>query len=186
MKKFLKIFATVIVFTIIGLFILRCCMVTDRSFGKRPAVTDALKSAFADGESVIYVHDQTAEISSDGYFSAFNMFYNPESGESQLSVRWNNSAYSYTDTEPGTEFSFRLVNETTGEEYPCTAIESKKLAFYNYRRLTAENTKIESSDQVYVIMEVNGEYESKQVVKYDGQGFKEYKIPSRILKNLVN
>lgn len=184
MKKFIKILATGIVFTVIGLFILRCCMVADKSFYSTPAATDALKSAFSDGDSVIYIHDQTAEISSDGYFAAFNMFYNPESGEVQLAVRWNDSAYEYTGTEPGYEFSFRLVNETTDEEYPCTVIESGRRAIYNYRRLRADNVLIESGDLVAAIMEVNDGYESKQVIKYDGQVFREYKIPSKLSKEL--
>ena len=186
MKKFVKILASVIVFLIIGLFIFRCCMVADRSFGKTPYPTDALKTAFADGDAVVYTHDQTAEIASDGYFSAFNLFYCPEAEEAQFSVRWNDSAYEYTDTEVGHEFTFVLVNETTGDEYPCSVIESDSRALYNYRRLAVQDAVISSGDQISAHMIVNDGYSSKQVIKYDGQAFKEYKLPAKLLNELAD
>lgn len=175
MKKAVTIFAAVLVFLFIGLFVFRCCMSSDRSVFSKPVMTDALSSAFADGESVIYTHRQTSEISPDGYFSAYKMYYNPESREVQFAVRWNDSVYDYTDSPEGMEFSFSIINETTGEEYPCEVIESKKVAFYNYRRLIAENVSLESNEQLTAIMKINDSYESRMVIKYDGQPFKEYK-----------
>ena len=174
MKKAVTIIAAVTVFAFIGLFVLRCCMSSDQSVFSAPVMTPALESAYADGESVIYTHAQTTEISTDGYFKAYKMYYNPESGEVQFAVRWNESVYRYTDTEEGSEFSFRLVNETTGESYSCAAIESKEVAFYSYRRMTAENVSLASDDQVSVVMSVKDDYESTQIIKYGGQEFREY------------
>ena len=175
MKKAITIIVTVLVFTFIGLFILRCCMAADTSVFSRPVMTDALSAAFEDGESVIYTVKQTTEISSDGYFKAYKLYYNPESGELQFAVRWNDSVYKYTETEDGHEFPFRIKNSTTGEEYTCTVIEKAEKSIYNYRRMTAENVTLSTDDELTVIMEVNGTYESTEVIKYAEQKLVEYK-----------
>jgi len=184
MEKTVKRIGVVLVAVLCGLFIFRCCMVADTSVFGKPTATDALREAYADGESVLYRHDQTEEIADDGYFAAYAMYYNPESGEVQLAVRYNNSVYDYTYTEEGTEFSFVLENETTGERFPCEIIESKNRSLYRYRRLRTTVTSIDSADQIVAVMLVNDEYESRQVVKYDGQPWKEYAITSSLKKAL--
>ena len=173
MKKFVKILATVIVFGFIGLFIFRCCMSADKSVFSEPVMTDAISAL--DGEYTLYTHTQTTELSTDGYFKAYKMYYCPEAREVQLAVRWNDSAYSYTDMPEGYEFTFRVKNDTTGEEYPCEVIESDKKAIYNYRRIVAEGVSLASDEQLSVIMEVNDTYESTQIVKCAEQAFREKK-----------
>lgn len=174
MKKAISITAEVLVFVLVGLFILRCCMVADTSVFSKPKMTDALREAYADGVSTVFIHTQTSELSTDGYFKAFNMFYNAESGELQLAVRWNDSTYEKTGAEKGTEFAFYVTNDTTGEKYDCTAIESDKRAMYNYRRIVAEGVALASDEQLTAVMTYGDGGESSQVVKYDGQPFKEY------------
>lgn len=183
-KKIIKNTLTALLLVIVGLFILRCCMLSDRSVFSKPIATDALRSSFADGDGVIYKHVQTAEISDDGYLSAYKMYYDPESGEVQLAVRWNDSIYRYTSADEGCEFEFVLVNDTSGEEYPCTAVDAKKRAFYNYRRLVAEGAALSADDQVSVKMIISSSLESRQVIKYDGQKFEEYKLPRSLRREL--
>lgn len=185
MKKIITTTLTAILTIIIAMFILRCCMASDRSVYSKPAVTDALREAYADGTSVILVHTQTTEISDDGLFAAFNMFYNPESGELQFAVRWNNSTYRSTGKPEGYDFDFVAVNETTGEEYPCTITEGTKRLMYNYRRVTAEGVSLDTGDTLTVRMIVSDHFKSEQVLKYDGQPLKEYKLPRSLSKELI-
>ncbi len=185
MKKIITTTLTAILFIIIAMFIFRCCMASDRSVYSKPAVTDALRQAYSDGTSVILFHTQTSEISDDGLFAAYNMFFSPESGELQLTVRWNNSTYRSTGKPEGYDFDFVAVNETTGEEYPCVVIEGTKRLMYNYRRVTAEGVSLDSSDQLTIKMVINDRYIDKQVLKYDGQPLKEYKLPRSLAKELI-
>ena len=183
MNKAIKIVATVVVILLCGMFIFGCCMASDRSVYSVPYATDALKDAYSDGESVIYKHLQTTEISPDGYFSAYSLYYNPESGEAQVAVRWNDSIHRYTDTEPGTEFGFILVNNTTGEEYPCTIIESSEKSIYNYRHYAC-TADFSSEDQISAALMITDDYRSEMIVKYPGQAFTEYKLPKKLVNDL--
>ena len=182
--RVVRIAATVIIFLVIGLFVLRCCMVADKSRFSSLMPTDALRSAFADGESEILTVKVEAELASDGYFAAYAFFYNPESGEVQLAVRWNRSVYRYTDMAQGHEFSFYLLNETTGETYPAAAVGSAHMSMYQYRKLLCPGVSLAADEQLTAVMELRDGFESRQVLKYAEQDFKTCKIPSKILRQL--
>lgn len=184
MEKFVKRFATVIILMLCAMFVVRCLMVSDKSEFSKPAATELLKQAYADGESVTYTAKQYKEISDDGYYSAYGFYYTPESGEVQVAVRWNDSVYEYTGMEEGHEFSFYLLNETTGAKYPAAAVEAKDKNIYNFRRLVAEGVSLEENEALSVVMELRDEHESVHPVKYAEQPFKEYKLPSSVRKEI--
>lgn len=183
-KKILRI-GTAIIFILCALLIWRSCMVADKSTFSKPIATDALIAAYEDGDSKILTVKISAEISDDGYFTAYAFYYNPESGEAQFAVRWNDSVYEYTDMEAGYEYSFYLLNETTGETYPVSAIESKKNLFYNYRRMVSSGVKVEEDEKLVLVMELRDEYTSTIVIKHAEQQFKEYKLPNKLKKELL-
>ena len=185
MKKTVKILAYAILFIICAMFIFRCCMAADKSKFSKLEATDALRDAYADGVSEMFSVKIEREMSEDGYFSAYGFYYNSEVGEVQLAVRWNDSVYDYTDMEKGHEFSFYLLNETTGEKYPMTAVGSSKFSFYNYRKLTADGVSVENDEQLTVIMELRDGYESRQIIKYDEQPFKNYSPSKSFIKKLA-
>ena len=176
MKKAIKIILTVILFAVIALFVYRCYMVADHSYGGTPYVTEALKSAFADDESEILKSNSSGEISESGLFAAYNMFYNPESGEVQVTVRWNKSTYEKTSTPDGEDFDFVIKNETTGEEFPCTIIESHVRSLYRYRRLIAKAV-IGDSDRVTIEMVKSGD---SQLLKHESQPLGRYKMSGKL------
>ena len=184
MGKFVKRAATAIVFIVCGLFIIRCCMAADKSKFSGLVVTDALRQAYADGQSEIVTVKVESELAKDGYFAAYGFYYNPESGEVQFAVRWNESVYRYTDMEPGHEFSFHLENETTGETWPAEAIDSASLSVYRYRKMTAEGVKVADDELLTAVMELRDGFESRQVLKYAEQPFKPAKLPRSFLKDL--
>jgi len=183
--KVVRIVATVFVFVVIGLFVIRCWMVADKSRFSDPIPTDALRSAWADGESGMLTVKISAELAKDGYFSAYGFYFNPESGEAQFAVRWNRSVYSYTDMPEGHEFTFYLLNETTGAVYPASAVESASMSIYQYRRMIAEGVSVGEDEQLTAVMELRDEFDSRQVLKYAEQPFNEYRLKGKLLKQLA-
>lgn len=185
MGKIIKNTVMAIMFILCAMFIFRCCLVSDKSVFDDLTVTDSLRSAYSDGESVIYTAHQYDELSEDGYFSAYAFYYNPESGEVQFAVRWNDSVYEYTEMDEGHEYAFHLLNEATGEIYPAEAIDSKEKLMYNYRKLTVPGMVIGQTDQITAVMELRDGFESTQVMKYDGQELEEYKVKGKLLDELT-
>lgn len=185
MGKIIGRIATIIIFILCGLLIWRCCLVSDKSKFSTPSATEALKSAYSDGESDIFTVDVAAELADDGYFCAYGFYYNAESGEVQVAVRWNNSVYGYTDLDEGHEFSFYLLNETTEEKYPLAVIGSDKANMYNYRQLSAADVKLENDEKLTIVMELPDDYESSQVLKHAEQPFETYKLPKKLAAELA-
>ncbi len=185
MEKIVKKITVFIVFAICALFVLRCFMVSDKSTFKNLYVTDSLKTAFSDGNSQIKTVKVEREISEDGYFSAYAFFYNPETGEVQCAVRWNDSVYGYTQIEEGHEFSFCFLNEETGERFPAKAIDSAEKSIYNYRKIVADNVNLGDTARLTVVMELRDGFESTQIIRYGEQPLLDYKIPSKLQKELI-
>jgi len=184
MEKIIKRAAYAIIFILCLMFIIRCFMVADKSTFDELYPTDGLRAAYADGEIEIKTVKVEAEISEDGYFAAYAFYYCPEAGEVQCAVRWNDSAYEYTDMEKGYEFAFYFFNEETGEKFSARAIDSTKKSIYNYRKLVANNVTLGEYDRLTLKMEIRDGYESKQVIRYGEQPLKDYKIPKKILKQI--
>ena len=178
MQKFVKIFGYIIVFTLCAAFIIRCIMVADKSTFSKLTVTDEIIAAYTEdaGKDFVKTVDISAEISEDGYFCAYGFYYVPAAAEAQLAVRWNDSIYGYTDIEPGTEFVFELVNETTGVSYPCRAVDSKEKTIYNFRMLIADGVEFGPDDEIVIVMNLRDGFTSRQVICYAEQPMEDHKL----------
>ncbi len=185
MVKFVKRAGAAIVLTLCALFIIRCFMVADKSAFSTLIPTDALRTAYADGESVMQSVKISSEMSERGYFSAYGFYYNEESGEVQLALRWNDSAYGYTDTAEDAEFTFVLRNVTTGEEYPVEIVDSKKKSIYNYRKALSYGVKIGEGDKFTAVMLLRDGHEDSITIKWEEQPMVEYKVKSGVMKELT-
>ena len=185
MVKIIKQIATAILFIICGMFIFRCCMVADKSIFDELFATDTLVTAYTDGDFAVKTVKVEKEIADDGYFSAYAFYFIPETGEVQVTVRWNDSVYEYTDMTQGHEYVFHLLNEATGETFPLTTLEAKKRAIYNYRKLTASAVNLGDADTLTVVMELRDGFESTQVVRYGEQPFEDYKLSGGDKKTLA-
>ncbi|MGN1345840.1 MAG: hypothetical protein ACI4V1_03590 [Eubacteriales bacterium] len=185
MVKFIKRFAAALIFIICGMFILRCCMVADKSVFADLYATESLAAAYSDGELVVRTVKVEREIAEDGYFASYALYFIPETGEVQAAVRWNDSVYGYTDMPEGYEYTFHFLNETTGETYPAVAVDAKKRSIYNYRKLVASGVALGETDTLTVVMELRDGYESTQVLRYGEQEFKDYKLSGKDKKALA-
>ena len=185
MEKFVKYTATAILFIVCGMFVFRCCMVADKSTFDELAVTPGLTGALADGETDVFsVKRVEREISESGYFCAYGFYWIPEAGEIQCTVRWNDSAYEYTGMEEGLDYTFHLLNETTGAVYPCEAIGSEKNGIYNFRKLVASGASVTETERLTVVMELRDGYTDTQIIKFAEQPMSDYKVPKSVLKEI--
>lgn len=178
MVKIIKRIATALLFIVCGMFILRCCLVADKSIFDDLYATDSLRTAYADGEFAVQTVEVEREIADDGYFAAYAFCFVPETGEVQVTVRWNDSVYDYTGMTPGHEYSFHLLNEATGETFPLTALDAEKRLMYSYRKLSASGVNLGEADTLTVVMELRDGFESTQVIRYGEQPLEEYKLSS--------
>ncbi|MBE6723749.1 MAG: hypothetical protein E7576_00925 [Ruminococcaceae bacterium] len=85
----------------------------------------------------------------------------------------------------GHEFTFYLLNETTGAVYPASAVESASMSIYQYRRMIAEGVSVGEDEQLTAVMELRDEFDSRQVLKYAEQPFNEYRLKGKLLKQLA-
>ena len=110
MKKTLKIIATVFVFTVIGALIVRALISNDKTVFDEFTVTEESKAAYAEtGSLTVDTLDLKHFISMNGYFSAYSMYYVEETGELQVTVRYNDSALEYTKTKKHEDITFMLL-----------------------------------------------------------------------------
>ncbi len=187
MQKFVKVFGMTIILILCAVFILRCILVADKSTFSDLALTPALSAAYTDENAADFVKTVKVarEIADDGYFSAYALYYIPAAGEIQVSVRWNDSVYGYTDMPEDTEFSFELLNETTGISYPASAISEKEMAMYNYRKLVVDGVPLlGENDQLTVVMNLRDGFTSKQVVRFSEQPYSDYRLSGKEKKQL--
>jgi len=183
MEKFVKIFGTAIIFIICAVFIVRCIMVSDKSVLSELYVNDEIKSAYSTSDAdagFIKTVDVVKEIADDGYFSAYGFYYIPAAEQAQVSVRWNDSIYGYTDMPDGTEFEFELLNEATGISCPAQIIDSSERAMYNYRKLIFNDLEaFGENDPVTVVMKLRDGFTSTQAVRFAEQPFENYKLSGK-------
>ena len=185
MRKAIKIILLTILFGICALLIWRCCIYADKSKFSSPEATDAVKAAFSEnGEVSAYSIKIHRENSENGYFSAYGFYWFREAEEAQLAVRWNDSAYEYTNTGSGYEFSFCIRNETTGEKYPASVAGTARAVFYNYRKLVFEGLTINENDELSLVMYVDNMEVDACAVKHAEQGIEGYSLPGSFLRSL--
>ncbi len=113
--------------------------------------TEAAISAYEEGKELI-THESFKSIASDGYFSANGLIYCRETGELQLTGRYNDSLFTYLDAPENTEFTWKLVDKVSGAEYEGKVVESAEKYIYNYRKLVFEGVEIKDDSEIYLFL----------------------------------
>lgn len=179
MVKGIKAFATVVIIALCAIFIIRCVMVADKSVLSDLYATPAAVSVYdsARSDEMVKTVKVVRELAEDGYFAAYALYYIPEAAEYQVSVRWNESVYGYTDIPSGTEFTFSLRDEGTGTLYPATVIDSEEKTIYHYRKLVIPNAALpDENTRLTVVMDLRDGFTSEQAVRYAEQPWEDYRL----------
>ncbi len=130
-----KTVCTVLLFVICGLFILRCCVAADQSLLNDLTPNRVLASAYNENPALeLFTHKTPKEISTDGYMAAYALFIIPEARQVQITVRYNDSIFSYNDLPEDTVFTYTLQS-STGGEVTAVPVDEAERWMYNYKRL---------------------------------------------------
>lgn len=142
-SKIAKTVVTAIVFILCGMFILRCCVASDQSVLNDLTPNDVLRTAYGENPDLeILTHETPREISEDGYMAAYALLLIPEANQVQVTVRYNDSLFSYNDLPEDTLLSYSLTVSGTGAEIAPTSVEDSEKWMYNYRRLVFDGVVI--------------------------------------------
>ena len=116
MKKIVKYTFVAVLFLIIGALIVRTMLYSDKSVFDDFEITDASRAAYAEhGDISVLSMEFKNKTSENGYFTAYSLFYVEETGELQVTVRYNVSALKYTDSETEDDIEFLLMKRV-GED----------------------------------------------------------------------
>ncbi|MBQ8523765.1 MAG: hypothetical protein IJ457_03995 [Clostridia bacterium] len=116
MKKFVKYTFIVLLCIIIGFLILRTILYSDKSVLDHFEISDASRTAYADhGKLDVLEMEYKNRSSENGYFCAYSLYYVKETGELQVTVRYNTSAFKYTSTNDDADIEFLLMKRV-GED----------------------------------------------------------------------
>lgn len=146
MKKALKIFFTAILLIIIGLIIVRIGIMQDKSAFDDFKITEKSAAAYAEkGDLTVRTLKLKDKISSSGLFCAYSMYYVEETGELQVTVRYNNRSLDGIDIENEEQLSFTLFEHEADKESESSAdAEEDEIKFYsdgNYYEPVSVETK---------------------------------------------
>lgn len=140
MKKILKISFVVLLCIIIGALIIRTIIYSDKTVFDDFEISDASRAAYADGGELNVLEmtykNRTAE---NGYFCAYSMYYVKETGELQVTVRFNVSALDYTDTESEEDIEFLLMKRV-GADLSAEGVTQSNSSSSLSEREREENT----------------------------------------------
>ena len=176
-----------ILYFLIAIVIFRCCIAADRSTLSDVTPTEALRAAYrADSALEMQTHEIVAEIASDGYMACYALVYIPSIHELQISVRYNNSVYTYNDLPAGLEFTYTLTDSESGETRAALVVDRAEKLMYNYRRLIFESVTITDTNDLVLTMWAEDEAISTDTVHYADQNIvmEPYKL-SRAEKKLL-
>ena len=156
--KIAKYILTFIVFFLCGLFIFRCCIAADQSVLKQLTVTDSLREAYAaDPDLEMLTHEMPFEISEDGYLSGYALVMIPSIEQTQITLRYNDSIYSYNELPEDAYFTYRLTDSETGEEVIGKVLASQDKWMYNYRRVVFDGLSWTQENNLTVSLYSDGE-----------------------------
>ena len=206
MKKFIKWFFIVMLILVIGFLIFRIFSYEDKSVFDDFEVTEASRGAYEEGLNVLTL-DLKDKHSDNGYFCAYSMFYVEETGELQVTVRYNKSAAKYTDRASTDDLDFRLMvrkeddsdkkdGRYRGTYYAPVSVEKKsRYGIYEYRKLVFEGLDMTAEEfggnNVVVVMTDKSASDTdyalffdRQFVHYAGQPTDTYDLSKSDRKEL--
>ena len=182
-----KYVITVIVFFLCGLFIFRCCISTDRSVLKQLTVTDSLREAYAANPDIeMLTHEMPFELSEDGYLMGYALVMIPEIEQTQITLRYNNSIFSYNELPEDAHFTYSLTDSVTGEEVFGEVLASQEKWMYNFRRVVFDGLSWTEENNLTVTLYSDGEKVSELMLHHKDRNIvnEQYKL-SRADKNAL-
>lgn len=166
---------------VVLIFILaRIFMMDDNDTLSEIYPTENAVAAYGEGREFLW-HEPFESIADDGYFSASGMIYCRETGELQITGRYNESLFTYLNAPEDTEFTWKLVDKASEKEYEGVTVASETKYIYNYRRIIFEGVEINDESEVYLFLCYGDKYPVEDeteglLLHIPGDKFKAYKL----------
>lgn len=165
-----KIFVSAIVFILCGLFILRCCVAADEGVLSTLTITDMLREAYAaDPNMEMLTHDTPFEISEDGYMTAYALVIIPKAEQVQITVRYNDSIFSYNNLPEDAPFTYTLTDSESGAVIAAVPAEQAEKWMYNYRRLVFDGVPFTEESNLTVAIWCGEEKITEELIHHADQ-----------------
>lgn len=161
------------VLVLAALFIMRCCSYNNTSVLNEIIPTDVLTEC-GGTEGEYLTHKLINPLAPQGYFYAYSMMYAPAAHELQITVRYNVSAYDYTEVEDGHEYAFAL--KCGDNEIAAEVLASHESGIYVYRRLSFHGVDINGEATLLMKNGDTGEKYADIIVHQADQEFSAYKL----------
>lgn len=177
MGKVIKNFFIVFILLINVMVIGRVILSTDKSAFKDLTLTKDIALEYEkDGSVQILTHKVEGGLSEEGLFCAYSMYYIPGAREFQITIRYNKSAYKFTETDTDREFDFRLYDPETEQYFDAKPVDETKHLMYTFKKYVFSEAELDTDRSFNIVMSLDGGVLDEQVVHYKEQEFKEYEL----------
>ena len=106
-----------------------------------------------DGKDAFLTHKLPAEISEDGYFTAYALSYSPATEELQITVRYNQSLYEkYLPGSDPDKYYFELRDSEGETVAKGKRLCEKELYFYEHLRIAFEGITLDEESELYLFL----------------------------------
>ena len=140
-------------------------------------------------ENEFLTHKVYETIADDGYYSANGIIWCPETGELQITGRYNDSLFTYFDCADTVEFTWKLEDRANEKTYEGKVVESAEKYIYNYRKIVFEDVEINDESELYLFLCYEDKYPVEDLTKgllihIPGESFKTYKLSKDEIERL--
>ena len=152
--KILKYSVIAVALIFIAFLAVRIGMTSNRRILADIHPTDNAALAYEkDREEAFLTHKLPAEISEDGYFTAYALSYSPASGELQITVRYNQSlSEKYLPGSDPDNYYFELRDGEGETVAKGKRLSEKELYFYEHIRIAFEGIELDGESELYLFL----------------------------------
>ncbi len=180
---FLGICALVLILMLIRIFLM-----SDNKALTDIYPTENARAAYANGAELLS-HDVFEDIADDGYYSANGIIWCPDTGELQITGRYNDSLFNYLECADTVEFTWRLEDKGANKTYEGEVVDSAEKYIYNYRKIIFEGVEISDESELYLFLCYEDKYPVEDKTKgllihIPGDEFKSYKLSKDEIEKL--
>lgn len=139
--------------------------------------TENAKTAYAENQEILS-HELIQNIADDGNSRGYALVYIPESGELQITMKYNLSILKKASLPEGYEFQFKLFDTETEKEYYAVYYQRDIKGNYGFTRAVFEGVRFSESADIEIVMcsEDYSEDYSCYKVHASKQDFEPYKL----------
>lgn len=151
MKKVIIYTCYAIIAIVFVALVIRICMFDSSKVFTDITSTENAKTAYLLGQEIL-THELIQNIADDGNSRGYALVYLPESGEIQITMKYNLSILKKAGLPEGYEFQFKLYDTETEKEYYAVYYERDVERNYGYARAVFEGVYFSDTADIEIVM----------------------------------